>query len=122
MGQNNSHKCHRKRGSRGCCCTADASAGRVLGRAVRDDRWKLIRYPQVNQTQLFDLKTDPDERTNLAGDPAHAAKITELTALLEKEMQHDGDLAPLTVPNPKPAKWTPPAKKPAANGKAAAEH
>ena len=33
MGQNNSHKCHRKRGSRGCCCTADATAGRVLGRA-----------------------------------------------------------------------------------------
>jgi arylsulfatase A-like enzyme len=28
-------------------------------RAVRDDRWKLIRYPLVDKTQLFDLSRDP---------------------------------------------------------------
>ncbi len=78
-------------------------------RAVRDDRWKLIRYPLIDRTQLFDLQADLQETTNLAGEPAHAAQIAKLTALLEKEMQRDGDTAPLTVSNPQPADWTPPA-------------
>ena len=41
-------------------------------RAVRDDRWKLIRYPEINHTQLFDLENDPDELKNLAADPGQA--------------------------------------------------
>lgn len=77
-------------------------------RAVRDGRWKLIRYPQVDKTQLFDLQSDPFETNNLASQPAQAGKIAELTALLEKEMQHDGDTALLSVANPKPAEWSPP--------------
>jgi arylsulfatase A-like enzyme len=78
-------------------------------RAIRDDRWKLIRYPLVNVTQLFDLKNDPRELNNLADKPEHAAKIVELTALLKKEMARYADEAPLTVADPKPAAWTPPA-------------
>jgi arylsulfatase A-like enzyme len=78
-------------------------------RAVRDDRWKLIRYPQIDRTQLFDLQADPYETNNLATRPGQAGKIAELTALLEKEMRHDGDTAPLKVQNPKPAEWSPPA-------------
>ena len=31
-------------------------AYRNVQRAMRDDRWKLIRYPEVDQTQLFDLR------------------------------------------------------------------
>lgn len=54
-------------------------------RAIRDDRWKLIRYPRVDVTQLFDLGADPREMNNLAGEPQHAARVTELAALLEKE-------------------------------------
>lgn len=34
-------------------------------RMVRDERWKLIFYPQAVRTQLFDLKSDPHELTNL---------------------------------------------------------
>src|SRR5262249_12414662 len=34
-------------------------------RAIRDARWKLIRYPAVDVTQLFDLHADPDETRNL---------------------------------------------------------
>jgi arylsulfatase A-like enzyme len=79
-------------------------------RAVRNDRWKLIRYPLVDRTQLFDLQTDPDEITDLAGKPEHAAQLAEMFALLEKEMAHYGDKAPLTVANPKPAEWTPPSR------------
>lgn len=84
-------------------------AYRNLQRAVRDGRWKLICYPLVDRTQLFDLEADPYERTNLAQKPEHAAKVAELTALLEGEMRYFGDTAPLKVAQPKPAEWTPPA-------------
>ena len=78
-------------------------------RAIRDDRWKLIRYPLVNRTQLFDLSQDPHELVNLADQPEHAAKVTELTTRLTQEMARHADKSPLTVANPTPAEWTPPA-------------
>lgn len=78
-------------------------------RAVRDERWKLIRYPLVDVTQLFDLQSDPHELTNLAGKPEHAAKVAEMTALLEREMAAHGDTFPLKIANPRPSAWTPPA-------------
>ncbi len=83
------------------------TAYRNCQRAIRDDRWKLIRYPLVDRTQLFDLSTDPHELTNLADKPEHAAKLAELTALLAKEMASHADSHPLTVANPAPAEWTP---------------
>jgi len=86
-------------------------AYKKVQRAFRDERWKLIRYPQVNKTQLFDLQTDPQEVTNLAYLPEYASKVAELTARLQKEQQKSGDDAPLTSDHPKPAEWTPPAKK-----------
>ncbi len=76
-------------------------------RSIRDDRWKLIRYPLVNRTQLFDLSTDPRELNNLADKPEHKAKIVELIALLQKEMTAYADTIPLTVANPAPEEWTP---------------
>ncbi len=85
-------------------------AYRKVQRAVRDDRWKLIRYPQVDRTQLFDLKADPDEATDLAGKPDHAAKVKELLTLLEAEQKQSGDKTPLTVEKPLPAEWAPPKK------------
>ncbi|KAB2647195.1 MAG: DUF4976 domain-containing protein, partial [Verrucomicrobia bacterium] len=79
-------------------------------RAVRDDRWKLIRYPLVNMTQLFDLKKDPHELINLAEKPENAMKVAEMTALLKKEMNRYADQTPLIVNNRKPAAWTPPTR------------
>lgn len=80
-------------------------------RAICDYRFKLIRYPQVDRTQLFDLQSDPYEITNLAGQPEFAPKVAELMAALEKEMRESGDAGVLAVPNPRPAEWTPPAPK-----------
>jgi arylsulfatase A-like enzyme len=85
-------------------------------RAVRNDRWKLIRYPQVNVTQLFDLQSDPHELKNLANEPEYADKVEEMLALLTKAQKQYGDACPLTVANPKPVKWTPPDKLPAKKG------
>ena len=84
------------------------TAYRDCQRSIRDDRWKLIRYPLVDQTQLFDLKTDPHELNNLAYKPQYTSKLNELTALLKKEMKYYDDPFPLVVANPGPAEWTPP--------------
>jgi arylsulfatase A-like enzyme len=84
-------------------------AYRDVQRALRDEQWKLIRYPQVDRTQLFDLKADPYELTNLAERPEHASRIAAMTATLAAEMQRLGDpVTSLTVADPKPATFTPP--------------
>ena len=85
-------------------------AYRNVQRAFTDGRWKLIRYPQVDRTQLFDLQADPFEVTNLADKPEHATKVAELTAALEKEMQQSGDNSALKVATPATAEWSPPVK------------
>ena len=86
-------------------------AYRNVQRALRDDQWKLVRYPEINRTQLFNLNADPDELTNLADRPEHAARVAMMTSALAAEMDRLGDPAKLTVPNPKPAAWSPPPKK-----------
>jgi arylsulfatase A-like enzyme len=84
-------------------------------RAIRDERWKLIRYPLIDKTQLFDLQSDPQEMTDLAGKPDYAGKIKELTALLETTGKGLGDTAPLSIANPSPSAWTPDKATPAPN-------
>lgn len=79
-------------------------------RSVSDGRWKLIRYPLVDRTQLFDLEKDPHELTNLAGQTEHAAVQGRLTALLVSEMKAYADPFPLEVAKPAKAEWTPPSK------------
>lgn len=87
------------------------TAFRDCQRAIRDDRWKLIRYPLVDVTQFFDLQNDPHELNNLAEKPEYAERIKEMTAALEQEMKNHGDKFPLTVTNPTPAEWVPPVVK-----------
>ena len=75
-----------------------------IQRSVRDERWKLIRYPQINHTQLFDLKNDPDELNNLADEPSQAEHVKQMLKQLKGWQQKVGDSLPLTVANPKPKK------------------
>ena len=84
------------------------TAYRDCQRAIRDERWKLIRYPLIDKTQLFDLQADPHELSDLAGRPESAAKVKELTLLLERARKEYGDTAPLQVANLKSAAWVPP--------------
>lgn len=83
-------------------------AYRNVQRALRDDQWKLIRYPQVDRVQLFDLKADPFELTNLAERPENAARVAAMTTALAAEMKRLDDPVSLSVSNPKPADWNPP--------------
>jgi len=99
-------------------------------RCVKQGDWKLIQYEapdrKVMETQLFNLAANPSEllkehssadpmQTNLAADPAHAAKLTEMQALLLAEMrrlddpfrfsnQPDDDLAAVPQPGGKVGK------------------
>ncbi len=75
---------------------------RDVMRAVRDDRYKLIVYPNVNHRQLFDLVNDPDELENLISDPEHTETAVRLEALLEGWQTAMGDTVPLSVPDPAP--------------------
>jgi len=56
-------------------------------RALCDDRWKVIRYPKINRTQLFDLQTDPFETNSLAAGP----KLNEMLQRLGKAQAEVGD-------------------------------
>lgn len=88
-------------------------------RAVRDGRWKLIRYPNIDHSQLFDLQSDPDELVNLASQPEHAGTISRLRRALGQWQGFVGDdvawtaeqISPkdidLTGAERKPDRWQP---------------
>jgi arylsulfatase A-like enzyme len=51
--------------------------------------WKLIWYPAIQRTELFDLNVDPDELHDLTSEPAHAARLAELrNRLAAWQLQH----------------------------------
>ncbi len=60
------------------------TAYRNTARAVRTKEWKLIRYPQRNYSQLFNLKNDPMEIDNLAALPEYKSKVDELLAMMNE--------------------------------------
>jgi arylsulfatase A-like enzyme len=77
-----------------------------IQRSVRNERWKLIRYPKIDHTQLFDLKNDPHELHNLAENPSQADRVKKMLRLLARYQQKMGDDLPLTVANPGPKQIT----------------
>jgi len=76
-------------------------------RAVTDGRWKLIRYPRIDKTQLFDPKSDSLEERDLAAVPDHAGRVEPLMAKLAELQRQWGDPHPLKVDRPRPADWSP---------------
>ena len=69
--------------------------------------WKLIRYPQIDKTQLFELSRDPAEMFDLSAKPKYKDKVAEMLARLAAMQKELGDTCPLVVANPKPAAWSP---------------
>jgi arylsulfatase A-like enzyme len=72
-------------------------------RAIRDQNWKLIRYPDIHYTQLFDLAKDPYELDNLSGKSEYQARVDEMMQLLAKWQSEVGDEIPLTAEVRKPS-------------------
>ncbi|MBI4661614.1 MAG: sulfatase-like hydrolase/transferase [Verrucomicrobia bacterium] len=81
---------------------------REVQRAIRDDRWKLIRYPRINKTQLFDLQNDPYELRSLADDSSQAGRIERLMSVLRDWQRKLGDTAALASDDPQNPAFTPP--------------
>jgi arylsulfatase A-like enzyme len=81
------------------------TAYRNVQRAVRDNRWKLIVYPQINKTELFDLENDPAEMQDLATDRGHAGEVQRLTKRMRQWQKPLGDRQRLTSCNPAPTEF-----------------
>lgn len=77
-------------------------------RSLRDERWKLMRFPQIGVSYLFDLRSDPDETRNLAMLPEHHERVATMMARLENAQKRWADSLPLTATNLQPAEFVPP--------------
>jgi choline-sulfatase len=71
-------------------------------RMIRTTEWKYVhRYPD-GPNELYDLRNDPDERTNRAEDAAELDRIREMLAILENwfsdhtSKEKDGKNLPVT--------------------------
>lgn len=73
-------------------------------RAVRDERWKLIAYPKIRHLQLFDLKNDPYETTNLIDDPKHTGHVERLRKVMAEWQSSQGDTIAIPAENRTPPK------------------
>ncbi len=51
---------------------------------VRSSDWKYVFYYRTFEEELYDLANDPAELHNLADDPAHAARLSEMSTLLNE--------------------------------------
>ncbi len=60
-------------------------------RMVADEGFKLVHYPTIDKTLLFNLENDPDEMHDLADDPEYAEIRAELRAKLDKLQETLGD-------------------------------
>ncbi|MGC9316410.1 MAG: sulfatase-like hydrolase/transferase [Armatimonadota bacterium] len=63
--------------------------------AVRTDRWKYITCPDLDDIdELYDLRHDPHEMTNLALAPEHAGTLAQMRAALEELKRETGYTPP----------------------------
>jgi arylsulfatase A-like enzyme len=67
------------------------AAYKDVQRTVRTERWKLIRYPKADRTQLFDIQDDPEETVNLSGRAKYAGRVKEMTELMKGWQKKVGD-------------------------------
>ena len=64
-----------------CATVSSLSTFGFGNHAVRSERYRYIRYHDGSE-ELYDHETDPDEWTNLAGDPDYASIKAELARSL----------------------------------------
>ena len=72
--------------------------------AIRRGDWKLIEFFEDGALELYDLRADPGEATNLAA--REPARAKELQAALASWRQQVGARMPVPNPNHDPARAT----------------
>lgn len=74
-------------------------------KAVRGERFKLIKYPELDDIdELYDLKKDPHEMNNLALDPEYAVVLQQMERSLAEKVEQIGwrvDVFPHNLPRVK---------------------
>ena len=53
-------------------------------RMIRTQEWKYVYRHAHGPDELFDLRNDPDERENLASEPAHQKQMRDLKAAMDE--------------------------------------
>jgi len=68
-------------------------------RVLVTDEYKLCHYSPAGDMALFDRRSDPDERFNLATDPAHAATVAAMLSRLTVEINRTEARRPRRLTN-----------------------
>jgi N-acetylglucosamine-6-sulfatase len=82
-------------------------------RGVRTDDWKYTHYPngegrpETHKAELYHVAADPLEKINLIDDPAHAGRLADLRAELERLKEATG-ASPDTMPTEPQIRMEPP--------------
>ena len=74
------------------------TAYRNVSRALTTPQWKLIEYPGIDHTQLFDLEKDPNEKNNLVANEQWLSTIDSLKLVIQQWQNNLGDTLDLDTP------------------------
>ena len=64
---------------------------RNVQRMIWMEEWKLIYYPKLDRTQLFNLADDPAELNDLAESPVRKARLDRMRHSLKQWFHDQGD-------------------------------
>ena len=67
----------------------------TLQRMITMDGYKMIYYPKIDKTLLYDLRNDPMEMRNIADDPANSGIIKKLKHRFKQLQKETGDSFPI---------------------------
>ncbi len=80
-------------------------------RSVSNGKWKIIRYPHIDYTELFHVAKDPREINNLADNPEYKTVKERMLGLLKSEQKKYNDILPLTAKKLQKREFVAPKKK-----------
>ncbi|HEX7262343.1 MAG TPA: sulfatase, partial [Luteolibacter sp.] len=64
--------------------------GKILGQAVRTERWRYVEWQKPNGSvdarELYDMQSDPGETVNVAAKPENAQIVAEHSELVRKRL------------------------------------
>jgi arylsulfatase A-like enzyme len=70
---------------------SDAGHGMSVQYGVRTARYTLIRHPQTDEWDLFDLRHDPQQLRSVVADPANRTALLETKAELRRLRERYND-------------------------------